>query len=249
VSDPALDPHRPALATRLLSLTGVVPLGLFLVVHLALNLRALGGELAFARAVGVAGRIPALAIVEVLFIFAPLAVHAGLGVWMTATGRPMGVRSAYPRALRVAMRVTGVLVLAFLAMHLPELRFRLPGTRPDAGQLMTFLSEDLSDMRGGLPWRGALYLLGSACTTFHFVVGLWGFFASRGAVPGEAGEAASAGERARRRAAWWAAAVGATMWMLFVAVAVYHATGARLLGGGPEAMAPAGPCPAPSAQP
>lgn len=237
---PAPDPSRPALVDRLLSLTGLLPLGAFLVVHLAINLRALGGELAFARAVRMTERVPALAAFEALFVFAPLLVHAGLGVWMTVTRRPLHGRAAYPRALRIAMRVTGVLVLAFLAMHLPELRFRLPGTRPGSGQLLTLLGQDLSDMRGGLPWRGAVYLLGSACTTFHFVVGLWGFFASSGR-----GEA----QQARRWAAWWAAAVGAAMWMLFVAVTVYHATGARLLGGEPEVAAPGGPCPEPSSKP
>jgi len=238
VPDPAPDLHRRA--ARILSLTGVLPLGAFLVIHLGFNVRALGGELAFARAVSVADRVPGLPVIEALLVFAPLLVHAALGLWMTVTRRPLAVPSPYPRALRVAMRATGVLVLAFLAMHLPELRFRLAGTRPDAGQLMTFLGEDLSDMRGGLPWRGALYLLGSACATFHFVVGLWGFFASsvRGMEDG-----------ARRRAAWWAFGVGASMWILFVAVTVYHATGARLLGGEAEVTPPSGPCPEPSARP
>jgi succinate dehydrogenase / fumarate reductase, cytochrome b subunit len=234
VPDPAPDPRRRTLAARAFSLSGVLPLGVFLVLHAALNARALGGELPFARAVGWTERVPLLPVVEAVFVFLPLAVHAALGLALVVTRRSYVEPSPYPRGVRIAMHATGVLVLAFLAMHLPELRFRVPGVRPDAGQLLTFLGEDLSSMRAGLPWRGVLYLLGSACATFHFVVGLWGYFAASGR-----GDS----ERARRIAGWWAAAVGAALWTLFVAVTVYHATGARILGGEAEVMAPAGPCP------
>jgi hypothetical protein len=78
-------------------------------------------------------------------------------------------------------------------------------------------------------------MLGTAVVCFHFAAGLWGFFAAtpRGAPP-----------RTRRRAAFWAAAVGALLWLLFVNVVVYHATGARLLGHAPP-IEPASsePCP------
>lgn len=229
---PTPDP-RTTLAARAFSLSGVLPLGVFLVVHIALNARALPGELAFARAVGWTQRVPLLPIVEGVFVFLPLALHGVLGMRRVVARRALAAR-AYPSALRAAMHATGVLVVAFLAMHLPELRFRVPGVRPDAGQLLTFLGEDLSSMRAGLPWRGVLYLLGSACATFHFVVGLWGWFTST---------PLGKSERARRFAAWWAAAVGAIMWVLFVAVTVYHATGARILGGKEEVSPPSAPCP------
>jgi succinate dehydrogenase / fumarate reductase cytochrome b subunit len=240
VPAPAPDPPRRTLAARVFSLSGVLPLGAFLVLHVALNARALGGELPFARAVAWTERVPLLGLFEGVFVFVPLAVHGAFGLWLVVTRRPFAVPSPYPRAVRIAMRVTGVLVLAFLAMHLPELRFRLYPARPEAAQLMTLLAEDLSSLRAGLPWRGALYLLGSACATFHFVGGLWGHFAST---------ARATTERARRLAGWWAAAVGVAMWTLFVAVTVYHATGARILGGEAEAVAPAGPCPEPSSRP
>jgi succinate dehydrogenase / fumarate reductase, cytochrome b subunit len=234
VPDPAPDPRRRTLAARAFSLSGVVPLGVFLVLHAALNARALGGELPFARAVGWMERVPLLPVVEGVFVFLPLAVHAALGMALVVKRRSYAEPSPYPRGVRIAMHATGVIVLAFLAMHLPELRFRVPGVRPDAGQLLTFLGEDLSSMRAGLPWRGALYLLGSACATFHLVVGLWGYFVSSGR---------GGTERVRRIAAWWAAAVGAALWTLFVAVTVFHSTGARILGGEAEIVAPAEPCP------
>ena len=226
------------LLRRAFKLSGILPLGAFLVVHLVTSLRALAGQDAYLRTARVFENIPGLAVFEALFVFAPLLFHAAVGLWLVVRGIPLDARSPYPRALRVGVRVTGVLALAFLAMHLAELRFRTPGARPGGGVLLSLLDADLSSVRYGLPWRAIAYLLGTGCVCFHFAAGLWGYFA---ATP--RGEAA----RARRRAAWWAGAVGATMWILFVDVAVYHATGTRLLGGSPAPDAPTAPCPPPSA--
>jgi succinate dehydrogenase / fumarate reductase, cytochrome b subunit len=220
----------------------VLPLGAFLVVHLATNARALAGDRAFVRAANEYSRVPGLALFEALFVFAPLLFHAGFGLWLVVARRPLAEPSPYPPMVRVAVRVTGVLALAFLAMHLPELRLRSPGARPEGAVLLSVLGADLSSLFYGVPWRGVAYLVGSGCVCFHFAAGLWAFFA--GTRQGEPG-------RARRRAAWWAGAVGLTMWVLFVDVVVYHATGTRLFGGAPPEDVSSSPCPTPasSAQP
>ncbi len=220
------------------TLSGVVPLGAFLVVHVVANLRALDGDAAFDRAVRAFARVPFLGAVEVLVVFAPLLFHAGFGLWLVVRRAPLRTPSPYPRTLAIAVRVTGVLAIAFLAMHLPELRFHDHGARPGSGALLAILDADLSSMSHGLPWRAVAYLVGAGCVCFHFAAGLWAAFAvtPRGQLP-----------RSRRRSAWWAAAIGATLWILFADVVVYHATGSRLLGGMPHDDAPSTPCPAPSA--
>ncbi|HEY8040134.1 MAG TPA: hypothetical protein VIF15_10090 [Polyangiaceae bacterium] len=234
--DPALALRRDALARRVFSLSGVVPLGVFLVVHVVVNARALRGAEAFTGAADAFARIPGLALVEAVFVFAPLLFHAAFGLYLVAARRPLVTPSPYPRALGIAVRATGVAALAFLAMHLPELRFHLPGARPAGGELLTLLAADLSSTSRGVPWRGVLYLLGSACVTFHFAAGVWGFFAGT-----RRGEEA----RARRFAGWAAGALGATMWLLFADVVVFHATGARTFGAAPDAPGLAEPCPPP----
>jgi succinate dehydrogenase/fumarate reductase cytochrome b subunit (b558 family) len=238
VPDSAPDPRPSERLRRAFTLTGVVPLGAFLVVHVVANLRALDGDAAFDRAVRAFGRIPLLGVVEALVVFAPLLFHAAFGLWLVVRRAPLRTPSPYPRAIGIAVRVTGVLAVAFLAMHLPELRFRDAAVRPGGGALGVALDADLSSMWHGLPWRAVAYLLGAACVCFHFAAGLWAFFAttSRGEGP-----------RTRRRAAWWSAAVGAALWVLFADVVVFHATGSRLLGGAAHDDTPTSPCPAPSA--
>jgi succinate dehydrogenase / fumarate reductase, cytochrome b subunit len=236
---PALRPAAPPLVRRLFSLCGVVPLGAFLVAHLAVNARALRGDAAFAGAIGAVHRLPALAWIEWALVFAPLSVPGLLGLWLLATRTPLtplGERSPYPRGLRIAVRATGVVTVAFLAMHLSELRFRVPGARLGGAEIATLLVADLSSTWHGVPWRGAAYLAGTGCVTLHFVAGLWAFV-----VRTRAGE----GARTRRWAGWAAAVIGAAMWLLLVNVVVFEATGARLFGGpAEEAQGSREPCPA-----
>lgn len=218
-------------------MSGVLPLGVFLVAHLAINARVLRGDAAFDTDIQALERIPALAWIEALFVFAPLLFHAGLGMWLVFARRSLAPVSPYPLAVRRAVRATGVIAVAFLFMHLPELRFRMPGERLGGGELATLLAQDLSSTSHGVPWRGVAYLAATACVTFHFVAGLWGWFA-----------ATSHGqESAQRRkwAAWGAAVLGASMWIGFANVVVFYATGARMFGG--QAIEPWGdePCPAP----
>jgi len=228
-------PLRSVAVRRLFSLTGVVPLGAFLLLHLAVNARALRGDAEFARAVDALGRLPALPLLEATFVFAPLLLHGLLGLWLAVTRTPLAEPGPYPPAVRVAMRATGALALAFLAMHLAEFRFRTPGERLGGTELGTLVAADLSSTWGGVPWRGVAYLTGTGCVVFHFATGAWGFLA---VLPSLAASA-----RRRKWVAWTAGAVGAAIWIAFANVVVLHATGARLLGEPAEDDGAGEPCP------
>ncbi|HEY4013317.1 MAG TPA: hypothetical protein VGM06_08260 [Polyangiaceae bacterium] len=232
---PALDRTplsvRAPLLHRLFSWSGVAPLGAFLLVHLAVNVAALRGETAFARAVHVVAGLPVLWLIEMFVVLAPLFFHGGVGLYLAVTRTPLTGHSPYPESLRAAVRITGVVALAFVAMHLPELRFRVRGVHLGAGELETLLAADLSSVSHGVPWRGAAYLVGTACVTFHFAAGLWGWLAQRR-------PAAS-----RRWTAWGAGALGAVIWLLLADVVVFHATGSRLFGSSDAVEAGLGPQP------
>jgi succinate dehydrogenase cytochrome b subunit len=230
----ARGPDVPRLR-RLFSLSGVFPLGVFLLLHLALNAQALRGASAFAATVRALHRVPAVSLVETLFVFAPLVFHGALGLWLVTTRRPLLPPTPYPPLLRSAMRATGVVAVAFLAMHLPELRFHTAGARLGGDELATLLDADLSRVERGVPWCGLVYLVGTACVTFHFACGLWGFFAIT--------RAGHESPNRRKWAALGATAAGLAMWVAFADIVVLHATGAKLVGG--DALQPIAPeaCP------
>jgi succinate dehydrogenase / fumarate reductase, cytochrome b subunit len=222
---------------RAFSLSGVLPLGAFLVVHLSLNARALRGGWAFAGTVDALDRLPGLPIIEALFVFAPLVFHGALGLWLVATRRPLSPQAPYPRGLRLAMRATGVVVLAFLCLHLSALRFRVPGTRLDGGELATLLDAGLSTTSHGVPWQGLVYLVGTACVTLHFACGLWGFYATT--------RAGRENGRRRQLAAWGSLGLGLAMWVTFADVVILRATGSALFGADPSPPPATRPCPVP----
>jgi succinate dehydrogenase / fumarate reductase cytochrome b subunit len=221
VSTPSPQTRRLA-ARRLFTLSGVAPLGAFLVLHAITNARAVRGEWAFVGAVHAYERVPALTLLEILFVYAPLLFHTAYGMWLVAARKPLAESSPYPPAWKLAVRATGVVGALFLVLHLPELRFRMPGARPSGGQLLTWLAADLSRTSHGWPLVAAGYLLASACVTFHFAAGSWGVFAST--------RFASEDARAKRRAAWAAALGGVVLFLVFANTVVLHATGSRLFG-------------------
>ncbi len=233
---PEPDPRSPTpdRLRRAFSLSGVVPLGVFLVVHAVANVSAVVGSWAFARVGRALQDLPALPLLEVLIVFAPLAFHGALGAWIVATRRPFA--SSYPRPLRVAMRVTAIATLAFLAVHLPQIRFRSPGARLGPGALATALDATLSSTSHGVPWAALLYLVGGACATFHLACGAWGYFA---ATPAGLRDA-----RLRKQVAWAAVAGGAVMWVMFADAVVLRATGSAPIGA-PSEGPPTEPCPSP----
>jgi len=237
-ASPAGPPPRGALARRIFSLSGLVPLGAFLVVHVVVNARAIRGEEAFDSAVSALARVPGLRLIEVVLVFAPLVLHAAVGLWLVATRASLHEPSPYPRPMALTMRATGVVALAFLALHLPEMRVLAPGPRPQGGELLTILAADLSSTWLGVPWVGVLYLLGAAAVTLHFVAGAWAFLVRlpRGGSPAS-----------RRWIAWAAAALGVTMFVLFADAVVLHATGSRLFGSRAPAPPSQEPCPLPAA--
>jgi succinate dehydrogenase / fumarate reductase cytochrome b subunit len=239
VPDPAPDNPRRALLLRAFRLSGLFPLPAFLVLHAAVNARALAGDAAFLDASRQLQSIPLLSVAEVVFVLAPLALHAAVGSWILAARIPLPAAPPLPRAVRTATRAAGVAILLFLVLHLSELRFRAGWSHPAPATLLATLDSRLSSMFHGLPLRAVAYLLASACVCFHLAVGFWGAFA--GSPRGEA-------PQARRRAAWWSASVGVILWLLLSDIVVFHATGARLFGSASaEPQDTNAPCPPPSA--
>ena len=72
---------------KLHSLTGIVPIGAFLVEHIVSNFETWNGPLAYAQQVKFLNGLPLVRVLEWTFIFIPLLYHALYGVYIWLRGR------------------------------------------------------------------------------------------------------------------------------------------------------------------
>lgn len=209
-----------SLARRLLTLSGVVPLGVFVVEHVFANAFAMAGGERFDAVVGAAARSPLALAVELVLVILPLLVHGVVGLVLTVRADPGGHSYASDRLWK-AQRVTGLLLLVFVIGHLLELRVRRWLHGLAIASLYTRLSADLSTSWNGIPWVALLYIAAVGAASFHAANGVWAFLASRGPRP-------------TRSAAWALGLAAAGLFVVGTATVVSVSTGSRLLPG-PEA--------------
>ena len=109
---------------RLHSLSGIFPVGFFLLEHLFSNAFALRGAEAYNNQVKFLTSLPALLVVETLFIYLPIAFHGLYGVWIWWRGD--GNLTRYPwtgNRLYTLQRWTGLIALVYMGFHVWEQRF------------------------------------------------------------------------------------------------------------------------------
>lgn len=200
---------RGSLARRLHSLAGVLPLGLFLLLHLGTNARALWGAERFEQAMSAVQRARWLPAVELLLLALPLAFHAGYGLWLARERGVLGEEPKLREWLRLLQRLTGVGALCFLGAHLWHFRLaRLLGrARPEdyTAMLLELLNR---------PGAYAGYVLGVSAVVFHFAHGLWLAGGRWGLWRAEA---------AQRRAGYGMALFGLLVWVLGMDVLAHYA--------------------------
>jgi len=107
------------LLRRLHSLTGLVPVGAYMVVHLLTNASVLESAAKFQLAVYMIHSLGSiLPIVEWGFIFIPILFHASFGVLIIMGGLPNTREYPYEANLRYTLqRVTGMIAFFFIVWH------------------------------------------------------------------------------------------------------------------------------------
>ena len=154
---------------RLHSLSGVVPIGLFLLEHLLTNAKALQGAAAFDAAAAELARIPAVVVIEALGIWAPIAFHMVLGILIATTSQANLGKHGYSRNWQYALqRVSGLFLVFYMVYHLWALRFS--GDYLNSASPYAFVNEHLRQ-----PAVFAFYVLGILSACYHFGNGLFGF--------------------------------------------------------------------------
>lgn len=193
-----LDRHH-FLLRRLHSLSGILPIGVFLIAHLTTNSSILWGKLGlrgeypelswsqggaayFAKeVVWINEQVPHLFLIE-LTLWLSIAFHAVLGTIYALTGRMNTAAYAYGANKRYRLqRASGYIGILFIFYHVATLRwgwtFLIPGGTAWSHH---FASSTLaSALRGGESFTAmglvvsAFYFTGVSLLVFHFANGMW----------------------------------------------------------------------------
>lgn len=166
---------REFLWRRLHSLLGIIPVGLFLTMHLLINFTATGGAESYNAATANMEKIPFLILVEWIVIYIPLMFHAFYGVFIAFTATPnTGRFSTYRNWMFSLQRFTGVFLVIFIAWHIFQTRIQKAlGAEVDYDMMADIVSN---------PFMLGFYIVGIISATFHLSNGLWAFLVSWGIV-------------------------------------------------------------------
>lgn len=172
---------------KLHQLTGILPLGVFLLEHFYTNSKAMTGAADFNNAVRDLQSIPYIIFVEIGGIFIPLLYHALYGLFITWEMRPNNLSYPYARNwFYTIQRITGMILFFFITFHVLNFRFGLvPGLNeisvaehPD--RAFAIVSGEFKN------WAiFVVYLIGITATVWHLANGLWLFAVDWGIVIGE----------------------------------------------------------------
>jgi len=206
VKRPGVQPLRAGeghsfLWRRLHSLSGIVPIGAFLLEHILSNFETWNGPAAYGKQVLFLNSLPLVRVLEWVFIFIPLAFHALYGVYIAFRGR--ATVNVYPWAGNfgyLMQRVTGIIALAYIVQHVWRQRFSGIDLPNCPGAAFHKVQVELHN-----PWMLAIYVIAMVATCWHFAYGIWLFAAKWGITPGD---------NARKRFGYACAAGGSALCLM-----------------------------------
>lgn len=169
---------------QILTLFGLVPLGVYVFLHLGTNLYSLAGEQAFNAAVDRSRANPAFFFLEVFGLGIPLLAHTVIGFREIRRGRPNNTRYGFLDNLRYLLqRVSAIGLALFIGAHVykariaPEPQFLVNGHESFAGMREAFHE----------PITLTVYVLGMLGIAYHLANGLQTAATRTGLVVSEAG--------------------------------------------------------------
>jgi len=215
---------RTFILRKLHQLSGIFPLGVFLLEHFYTNSKALNGAADFNSAVGDLQSIPYILFVEIVGIFIPLTYHAVYGLVITMEARPNNLAYPYPRNwFYLIQRATGVILFLFITFHLLNFRFGLiPGLNTVSVAEAPNQAFEIVAREFRIVPIFLVYMVGITATVWHFANGIWLFLVDWGI---------TIGERAQRLTGYACIAFGAVLLLVGINAAVAFIRDGGLLGG------------------
>jgi len=164
---------------RFHSLTGVLPIGAFLVEHFFTNSFAMFGPEIYNSKVEFFMGLPYILLIEISVIWLPILFHGAYGCYIAYSGQASTLRYGYFRNWMYLMqRITGIVALAFIFYHVYATRISGLLT----GQHASFESVNHSLQN---PLILVFYVLGILSASYHLGNGLFGFLITWGISIGE----------------------------------------------------------------
>lgn len=184
------------LLRRLHSLTGVAPIGVFLLFHLTTNASIVwgmvnkskfgdvhSGAATFQHEVLFIHSLPGLILLEVFGLWLPIAFHSILGLYYATTGKSNVGKYGYQANWRYTLqRISGYVGVLFIFYHVATLRwkwtFLVPGGTEWKGEwAASTMAAAIQGSPDGFTGVGlivaAFYMLGVSLLVFHLANGLW----------------------------------------------------------------------------
>lgn len=175
-----------------MSLLGIVPLGVYVVLHLWTNVSSLGGPAAWDAALAASRSHPGFLLLEILLGLA-LLIHTVVGLQLLRRWRPNNLQVRTFSNLKFFLqRLAGLGVGLFVVAHVIKARI-LPALSPAGKESWHGMREALSE-----PVTLTVYILGLLGVSYHLANGLWTALITWGV---------TVSERAQRRSQWVAAAL------------------------------------------
>ena len=215
---------RTFVLRKLHQLSGIVPLGLFLLEHFYTNSKALNGAASFNDAVKDLQSIPYILFVEIGGIFIPLIYHAVYGLVITIEARPNNLNYPYPRNwFYLIQRITGLILFLFIAFHVMNFRFGfVPGLNTISVAHRPDLAFDIVSREFHMIPIFIVYVIGITATVWHLANGIWLFLVDWGI---------AIGERAQRLTGYACIGFGVFLLLVGLNAAIAFIRPGGLLGG------------------
>jgi succinate dehydrogenase / fumarate reductase, cytochrome b subunit len=162
---------------KLHSLTGIVPVGFYMVQHLTLNSFTIAGADRFDNVIGFFESLPAhiLLVLEVCAIWLPLLFHSIYGLFISGRAKPNFIGTRYgwsENRMYWLQRMSGIVIFFFLCMHVAT----TTGVKYVTGNsdVIKYAAWHEKLTSNGYIWL-VIYLVGITACTYHLSYGIWNF--------------------------------------------------------------------------
>lgn len=183
--------HKEWMAKKIHSFVGVVPLGVYVVLHLSRNVSSVAGRQSFDEAVAGTWSHPINYLWVALLVYLPLFFHAGYGMKLMMESEKTNVFKHFnlENVRYFFQRLSGLGVLGFLVAHIFLTRVHVsmgwlqgPGGSATGQVTYDYFATHMTDLSKGTVFVYALGILG---TVYHLANGLATFCISWGITTGK----------------------------------------------------------------